>query len=175
MCKEDKYISLECDTFEALKEDFDKIMNDTLGNMEMKGAEDAVVTIKINVSLEKTQVRDNENDCFRDITKPTFDHSVSSVLQIKSKRSGSLTGDEMLFDVSSNKYYIGKINDGQTSFMDEDGNEHPWATEAQVVDANYEACHEEQAALPSGIRHLPEPKSADEDEEEYPDYEEPEA
>lgn len=47
MCKDDKYISLECDTFEALKEDFDKIMNDTLGNMEMKGAEDAVVTIKI--------------------------------------------------------------------------------------------------------------------------------
>lgn len=38
MCKDDKYISLECDTFEALKEDFDKIMNDTLGNMEMKGA-----------------------------------------------------------------------------------------------------------------------------------------
>lgn len=28
MCKDDKYISLECDTFEALKEDFDKIMND---------------------------------------------------------------------------------------------------------------------------------------------------
>ena len=53
MCKDDKYISLECDTFEALKEDFDKIMNDTLGNMEMKGAEDAVVTIKINVSLRK--------------------------------------------------------------------------------------------------------------------------
>lgn len=175
MCKDDKYISLECDTFEALKEDFDKIMNDTLGNMEMKGAEDAVVTIKINVSLEKTQVRDNENDCFRDITKPTFDHSVSSVLQIKSKRSGSLTGDEMLFDVSSNKYYIGKINDGQTSFMDEDGNEQPWAAEAQVADADYETVHDDRAALPSGIKHLPEPESEGEDEEEYPDYEEPEA
>ena len=59
--------------------------------------------------------------------------------------------------------------------MDEDGNEQPWAAEAQVVDADYETVHDDRAALPSGIKHLPEPESEGEDEEEYPDYEEPEA
>lgn len=169
------YISLNGDTFEALKEDFDKVMNDTLGNMEMKGSDDAVVTIKIKVSLEKQQIRDSENDCFRDIIKPTFDHDVSSVLQIKDKRSGSRTGGQILYDIESQKYYIGNIDDGQTSFMDEDGNEAP-SWEPGFTDAAYEDVREERTALPSGVKHLPAPEEDDvEEDEEYQEYDEPEA
>ena len=44
MYANDMSLSLKSDTFSALKEDFDSILARTIGNMEMKGAEEATVT-----------------------------------------------------------------------------------------------------------------------------------
>ena len=41
MYANDMSLSLKSDTFSALKEDFDSILARTIGNMEMKGAEEA--------------------------------------------------------------------------------------------------------------------------------------
>ena len=49
MFKNDLALSLKSDTFSALKEDFDSILAKTIGNMEMKGAEDATITLKLGV------------------------------------------------------------------------------------------------------------------------------
>ena len=37
-------LSLNEDTFSALKKDFDDVLNRTIGNMQMKGASDATIT-----------------------------------------------------------------------------------------------------------------------------------
>ena len=56
MFANDLSLSLKSETFSALKEDFDSILARTIGNMEMKGAEEATVTLKLGISLEKSSV-----------------------------------------------------------------------------------------------------------------------
>ena len=53
MFANDLSLSLKSETFSALKEDFDSILARTIGNMEMKGAEEATVTLKLGISLER--------------------------------------------------------------------------------------------------------------------------
>ena len=97
MYANDMSLSLKSDTFSALKEDFDSILARTIGNMEMKGAEEATVTLKLGISLEKSSV--NGPNGLQDITKPSFKHDISSVMQVKDKKSGALTGDyELVWD-----------------------------------------------------------------------------
>ena len=45
--------------------------------------------------MEKDQARDfevHEYEAMRDIVKPTFKHEISTVVQVKDKKSGSLGG-----------------------------------------------------------------------------------
>lgn len=115
-------LSLNGDTFAALKEDFDSILAQTLSNMESKGADEAVITLKLGVSLEKQSfVRDDEPT---ELTKPSFKHDISSVMQVKNKKSGSLSGDyELVWDDDEQKYVMRKITNGQMTLFDMEGNE----------------------------------------------------
>lgn len=113
-------LSLNGDTFAALKEDFDSILAQTLGNMESKGADEAVITLKLGVSLEKQSFVRNEEP--EELTKPSFKHDISSVMQVKNKKSGSLSGDyELVWDDDEKKYVMRKITNGQLTLFDEDG------------------------------------------------------
>ena len=113
-------LSLSGDTFAALKEDFDSILAQTLGNMESKGADEAVITLKLGVSLEKQSFVRNEEP--EELTKPSFKHDISSVMQVKNKKSGSLSGDyELVWDEDEKKYVMRKITNGQLTLFDEDG------------------------------------------------------
>ena len=115
-------LSLSGDTFAALKEDFDSILAQTLGNMESKGADEAVITLKLGVSLEKQSFVRNEEP--EELTKPSFKHDISSVMQVKNKKSGSLSGDyELVWDEDEKKYVMRKITNGQLTFFDDDGEE----------------------------------------------------
>ena len=111
-------LSLNGDTFAALKEDFDSILAQTLSNMESKGADEAVITLKLGVSLEKQSfVRNKEPE---ELTKPSFKHDISSVMQVKNKKSGSLSGDyELVWDEEEMKYVMRRISNGQMSLFDE--------------------------------------------------------
>jgi len=115
-------LSLKGDTFSALQEDFDAILARTVGNMEMKGADEATITLKLKVTLEKATARDFESngyDATRDITKPSFSHDISSMMQVKDKRSGALRGDyELVWDNEAGQYYMRKIEDGQVNMDD---------------------------------------------------------
>lgn len=115
-------LSLNGDTFAALKEDFDSILAQTLGNMESKGADEAVITLKLSVSLEKQSFVRNEEP--EELTKPSFKHDISSVMQVKNKKSGSLSGDyELVWDEDEKKYVMRKITNGQLTLFDVEGNE----------------------------------------------------
>lgn len=118
MCSaNERNLSLNGDTFDILKEQFDKILNRTIGNMEMKGADDAVITLKLSVGLEKSSV--NVGGDIKEVTKPTFKHDISSVMQVKDKVSGQTTDDyALVWDESEGKYVLRKIENGQMSFDD---------------------------------------------------------
>ncbi len=158
MFANDLSLSLKSETFSALKEDFDSILARTIGNMEMKGAEEATVTLKLGISLEKSSV--NGPNGIQDITKPSFKHDISSVMQVKDKKSGALTGDyELVWDEIEGKYVIRRIDNGQVSIFDSA------QAAGDVIDVDY-------TAFPEGQRGLPEGSQDDADEEEGSDIEE---
>lgn len=131
-------LSLNGDTFYALKKDFDDVLNRTVGNMQVKGASDAKVTLTLSISIAKGFV--NINGIDRDYNKPSFKHEVSSVLQIKDKATGQLTGEYvMVWDDDEAKFVLQHVQDGQTS----------------IFDADYETCDEQsdddRLALPKPV------------------------
>ena len=113
-------LSLNSDTFAGMKEDFDAILAKTISNMESKGADEAAITLKLNISLakeEKTPL--DSDDEKKEIVKPDFKHVISSVMQVKAKKTGALSGDyELVWDEDEEKYVMRKIDNGQLSIFD---------------------------------------------------------
>lgn len=110
-------LSLKGDTFTALKEDFDAILARTLKNMESKGADEATITLKLGISLEKTT--DFSGEEAEEVTKPSFKHDIGSVMQVKDKKSGALTGDyQLVWDEDEGKFVMKRIGDNQMTLFD---------------------------------------------------------
>lgn len=110
-------LSLKGDTFTALKEDFDAILARTLKNMESKGADEATITLKLGISLEKTT--DFSGEEAEEVTKPSFKHDIGSVMQVKDKKSGALTGDyQLVWDEEEGKFVMKRIGDNQMTLFD---------------------------------------------------------
>ena len=119
MYESDMVLSLNSDTFQALKEDFDSILSRTIGNMEMKNAGSATITLKLGIDLDKELVV--SGGVSHEVTKPTFKHDISSVVQVKDKKSGALTGDyQLVWNPEEGNYIMRRIDNGQTSMFDED-------------------------------------------------------
>ena len=140
MYHNDERLSLKSDVFSALREQFDTVLNRTIGNMQMRGASEAVITMKMSVSTEKEMRTTPEGQS--EFLIPRFKHDISSVMQVKDKVSGELVGDyQLVWDEDERKYVMRKIDDGQTSLYDE---EEPWGNfadyrpglpDGEVVDA----------------------------------------
>lgn len=137
-------LSLNEDTFSALKKDFDDVLNRTIGNMQMKGASDATITLKLDIAITKGIV--NIDGVNRDYNKPSFKHQVNSVLQIKDKATGQLAGEMVLeWDDDAEKFVLRRVDDGQTSIFDD----------------GHETCDDDI----TDVKGLPEPTQDDEDHE----------
>ena len=126
MCDNKVYpMSLNGDTFNALKTDFDQMLRKLLSGMEKFECEEATLNIKVGVKLEKDQARDfevHEYEAMRDIVKPTFKHEISSAMQVKDKKTGSLSGNyELVWDRESGQYVMRNIDDGQVTLFDTEG------------------------------------------------------
>jgi len=141
MCiKNAMQLSLNGDTFTALKEDFDSILARTLSNMETKGANEATITLKLGVSLEKAMLTFGEDMEQKETVKPTFKHDISSVMQVKDKKSGSISGDyELVWDNDEHKYVMRAITNGQLTLFDleddEESDEKMEAAEEMIEEA----------------------------------------
>lgn len=123
MNKQDLILSLNEETFFALKKDFDTILNRTLGNMEMKGATDATITLKLIVGLDERSV--SMGDAIQKYKKPTFKHEISSVMQIKDKMTGQLGGEyAMVWDTDEERFVLRHFDNNQTSIFDGDYEEY---------------------------------------------------
>lgn len=129
-------LTLNSDTFATMKEDFDGILERTLENMETKRADQAVITVKLGISLSK-QVKvlqeGEEDEARKEIVIPTFKHDISSVMQVKDKKSGSLSGAiELVYDKDQEQYVIKKIEDNQLSLFDEDDDVNEYSEEMDI-------------------------------------------
>lgn len=115
-------LSLDGDTFNAMKTDFNLMLRRTLSTMERKESEQAEITIKLKINLTKDQTQDLDilaYDAKRDIIRPKFDHKVSSVMQYKDEASGTLGGNyELIWDKEHGDYVMREITNGQTSLFD---------------------------------------------------------
>lgn len=118
-------LTMESEAFTALKSDFNQVLRRTLTNMERKESEQAELTLKLKISLEKDTAPDFREVRYRaerDIVRPTFTHKISSVMQIKCEKSGILSGDyELVWDADSGDYIMRPIDNGQLSLLDEEG------------------------------------------------------
>lgn len=131
-------LSLNGNTFQRLKQDFDAVLNRTVGNMTMKGAEDATITMKLDLSLEKSSV--GAGNGVQEVTIPSFKHTISSVMQVKEKMTGQLAGEySMVWDEDEEYWVLRKIENGQMDLFDDDEN-------GRYIDADYN----EIFALPKG-------------------------
>lgn len=136
-------LTLESDTLNAFKTDFNQMLRKLLRTMEEQEAEEGTLNAKITVKLKQDQTRDfqtNGYDGMRDIVKPTFDHKVGITLQFKDEKSGSLGGNyEMVWDKDLMAYVMVEINNGQTSMFDnekeEQAEDDAAATDAGAYDA----------------------------------------
>lgn len=125
--KSDMTLTMDSDIFAGFRQDFNHLLEQTVGNMEMKGAEDATITVKFGISLEKKQTRDylaNGYDGMRDIISPTIKHDITSVMQVKEKTSGKFQGDyELVYDRETHCYVFRNVDNGQINMFDDDGRE----------------------------------------------------
>lgn len=124
MNNKDLTLTINSDTFTAMKNDFDKVLTRTLSNMLGKESDEATITLKLSISLREDEAPDFEAtypNAIRAIQKPRFDHKISSVMQIKTEESGSLKGEyELIWDKEKGDYVMRPIDNGQQSLFDND-------------------------------------------------------
>lgn len=115
-------LTLNDDTFNTLKADFDGILKKTLFNMQKKDSDVAEIRISLKISFDKEMVQDasvNNMDGQREVVIPKFDHKVSSVLQIKDELSGTLGGKyELEYNKARKNFVMREIISPQTTLDD---------------------------------------------------------
>lgn len=115
-------LSLEGDTFNALKTDFDQMLRHTLYRMEEQERDDAEITIKMKISLKEDFVPDNDVNSYaaeRQIKRPSFHHKVVSEVKHKEEKAGGLFGDyELVWDKEKAEYVMRSFGGNQMSIFD---------------------------------------------------------
>lgn len=130
-------LNLDSTTFAAFKADFEQMLSSLIKEMGKMDSEEATITAKMVVRMKHGQARDfqaNGYDAMRDIIQPSFEHKISSVMQVKSEKSGSLGGNyELVWDKELNKYVMVEVDNGQQSMFDDEEADAPIETTGEVV------------------------------------------
>jgi|LSQX01.3.fsa_nt_gb hypothetical protein len=94
---------IEGGVFNNLRNDINAVLRNTIYTMLQKGGEKAELKVSLRILL------DTEDD----ITKPTFEHRVSSVLQYKTERDGFILEPDMelAWDGEKGEYVLAPIQD----------------------------------------------------------------
>ncbi len=117
-------LSIQTDTFNAFKTDFDSVLRALIGMMIAKGSEDAKINVVMKISLAKDTAPDaqiTEYDAQRDVVLPKFDHKITSQINIKDVRDGFLGGEnyELVFDEATG-YALRPVKDMDNKLFDPD-------------------------------------------------------
>lgn len=106
-----KPINMESDTFAIMKQDMTTAINRLLRHMQKYHAEKASMTVKLTVTLEDDELDNGEQGVV-----PTFEHKVSSTVQIKDESDGKLAGNYVLEEDGKGGYVIRPITEQMDMF-----------------------------------------------------------
>jgi hypothetical protein len=118
-------LTLDGIVFNAMKTDFDNMLNTLLNTMTTKESESAEINIKIKVTLEEGTAPDLRISAYhadREIYNPKFEHTISSTIQIKNKKDGFVGGSkyELFFNRETRKWAMRPIEEAQLSMFNTD-------------------------------------------------------
>lgn len=163
MSENEVNITMDSELMLPLRTDIDSILSKTLKTMHTYGNGEAVVNAKIKITLSKEALPTSDGS--RPIIKPKFEHEVSSVVQSKDKKSGSMFGEyELVYDQDTDSW-VARSTKQQLSMFD---------PEAQ----NGESCEEEPKGLPAPVQALPAEGTVSDDDDDFTEadaYEEDES
>lgn len=122
---------LEDVTFDEARQNFNRVLQRLFRSMLDSGSSDGSITLKIDVSLTREYIPNNDPDIegeSREIHKPKFDHKVSSTVTVKDELKGNKNPEmELVWDEEKQMYVLAYIaNTGQKSIFDKD---QPWNQE----------------------------------------------
>ena len=120
-----KALDLDSDTLGNAKRDVNFVLQKLIGNMVEKGSTNGSLTLKIDVSFTQEYIPNYDPKVegeSRKINKPSFKHKVTSTVQIKDEKAGSMdTEMELAFDEDSGEYVLRPVaNTAQKSIFDSD-------------------------------------------------------
>ena len=120
-----KALDLDSDTLGNAKRDVNFVLQKLIGNMVEKGSTNGSLTLKIDVNFTQEYIPNYDPKVegeSRKINKPSFKHKVTSTVQIKDEKAGSMdTEMELAFDEDSGEYVLQPVaNTAQKSIFDSD-------------------------------------------------------
>lgn len=129
---------LEDGTFEEARQNFNRVLQRLFKSMLDSGSSDGSITLKIDVSLTREYIPNNDPDIegeSREIQKPKFDHKVSSTVTVKDELKGNKNPEmELVWDEEKQMYVLAYIaNTGQRSIFDKD---QPWNQDGKQPDGD---------------------------------------
>ncbi|MBR6102605.1 MAG: hypothetical protein IKP95_09265 [Ruminococcus sp.] len=126
-------LDINSEAFNAFKLDFNAILKALLHAMSKNGAENGEIAVSLKVNIEEKDVIDRGYQ--RAANVPSFDHKITSKMQFKNEKKGSLSGNfELVYDEEKNEWCIKEIRDDQISFFD-DGSEAQECVDAgEIID-----------------------------------------
>ena len=108
-------LDLNADTFTRFKDDFNRILNSTLREMEQRKVNEADISVKMSIKLTDLYFVNIDKDC----TVPDFTHKITAKMQVKEESSGRLNGVFVLKqNEETGRYYLEEIKDNQTTMFD---------------------------------------------------------
>ena len=120
-----KKLDFDSDTFENIKKDMNFILQRLISNMQEKECSEGSITLKLDVEFSREYIPNFNPDVSgesREIAKPKFTHKVTSQMQVKGKKEGSLdTEMELFFNPATGQYELRPVADtSQKTIFDSD-------------------------------------------------------
>jgi len=120
-----KKLDFDGDTFETMKKDMNFVLQRLLGNMVEYGTTDGTMTVKIDIHFKKEFIPNYDPNIegeSREISKPDFDHKITSSVKINDEKKGTLdTEMELYFNEETGSYEMKPVaNTSQRSIFDAD-------------------------------------------------------
>lgn len=112
-------LSVSGQAFDAMRTDFDDLLERTVANMDARGAGHATMTLKLGIELEQVPLEDG-----RTINRPSFRYDIQSVMQLKERTGGTLTGNYEVV-CEDGTWVIRPVDDGQINIFEEIGTDGP--------------------------------------------------
>ena len=98
-------LSIDSEIFTQVRADFDNALSGTIENMRNKDCNHAEITLKLKIDfIEIGALSNGVRHC---ITKPEFEHQVSTAMSFKGKLRGSFNDDcELMYDEESEAFVV---------------------------------------------------------------------